>query len=212
MKAPKEYSMGNSHHDIFYRRFINDDVFQTTIEIPIQIISWIYPPSSFSQHQDYCIFRVANPKLLIIICYDCILGFGNVRSFQYLVPFLGGFSNCYRYPKTNSNFASENRHLTRNPSKERKEYSKPIIFQGLCTPRKTNMVHLKMNPWKKRFLLETIIFRFQASFLGGMWNFGRKSPEQKSRSGPTAGPFALNGRRLPPCSRQGWITCQGLKW
>ena len=38
----------------------------------------------------------------------------------------------------------------------------------LATPRKTNMVHLKMNPWKRRFLLETIIFRFHVSFRGGV--------------------------------------------
>ena len=36
------------------------------------------------------------------------------------------------------------------------------------TPRKTNMVHLKMGaPWKRRFLLKTIIFRFHVSFRGG---------------------------------------------
>lgn len=36
--------------------------FQKTIDIPIQIIPWIYSPFSYSQHQDYCIFTVANPK------------------------------------------------------------------------------------------------------------------------------------------------------
>ena len=28
--------------------------------------------------------------------------------------------------------------------------------------------NLKMNPWKRRFLLETIIFRFHVSFRGGI--------------------------------------------
>ena len=33
-------------------------------------------------------------------------------------------------------------------------------------PPKTNMVHLKMDPWKRRFLVETIISRFHVEFGG----------------------------------------------
>ena len=37
----------------------------------------------------------------------------------------------------------------------------------VATPPKTNMVHLKMGaPWKRRFLLETIISRFHVNFWG----------------------------------------------
>ena len=31
--------------------------------------------------------------------------------------------------------------------------------------------NLTMNPWKRRFLLETIIFRFHVGFRGGIWSF-----------------------------------------
>ena len=41
-------------------------------------------------------------------------------------------------------------------------------FWFLCTPLKFNKKHLKMGaPWKKRFLLETIIFRFYVVFFSG---------------------------------------------
>ena len=35
--------------------------------------------------------------------------------------------------------------------------------------------NLKMNPWKRRFLLKTIIFRFHVSFRGCSWDYDPKS-------------------------------------
>lgn len=64
--------------------------FQKTIDIPIQIIPWICPPSSYSQHQDYCIFTVANPKLLIIICYQLHPGVRQCSILSIPVDPLGG--------------------------------------------------------------------------------------------------------------------------
>ena len=43
------------------------------------------------------------------------------------------------------------------------------IWTGIFTPPKFNMVHLKINPWKRRFLLETIIFRFHVKFRGSIY-------------------------------------------
>ena len=40
--------------------------------------------------------------------------------------------------------------------------------QGQLTPPKTNM-EPENEPWKRRFLLKTIIFRFHVSFRGGKW-------------------------------------------
>ena len=39
-----------------------------------------------------------------------------------------------------------------------------INYNYRCTLPETNSSHLKMDPWKRRFLLETIIFRGHASF------------------------------------------------
>ena len=44
------------------------------------------------------------------------------------------------------------------------------IWNAKVTPPKTNILHLKMGaPWKRRFLLETIISRFQPLFFGGVY-------------------------------------------
>ena len=45
------------------------------------------------------------------------------------------------------------------------QWCKPSLFTTLP---KTNMVHLKMNPCKRRFLFESIMFRFHVNFRGGV--------------------------------------------
>ena len=42
--------------------------------------------------------------------------------------------------------------------------------------------NLKIDPWKRRFLFKTIIFRFHVSFRGGMLNFGGNIFQRKHRS------------------------------
>ena len=60
--------------------------------------------------------------------------------------------------------------------------------------------NLKMNPWKRRFLLETIIFRFHVSFRGG--NFQRKQSTTPERTPPkeipSSQPSIFMGIRLMP--------------
>ena len=54
--------------------------------------------------------------------------------------------------------------------------------QGRSTPRNSKWVHpgkltwnLKINAWNRRFLLETIIFRFHVSFRGGIQKWWAKA-------------------------------------
>ena len=60
-------------------------------------------------------------------------------------------------------------------------------FPGVKKPRKTNMVHLKMNPWKGRVLLETIIFRFQPLVFGGVYKSSVDGEQQQLQGGDATG-------------------------
>ena len=48
----------------------------------------------------------------------------------------------------------------------RREVMQVVQGNSHGPPPKTNMVHLKMDPWKRRFVLETIISRFHVNFWG----------------------------------------------
>ena len=57
---------------------------------------------------------------------------------------------------------------------------KPLIFEGGIHPRKPTW-NLKMSPWKRRFLLKTIIFVFHVSFRGcKLWGGGRLAGHKKT--------------------------------
>jgi len=73
------------------------------------------------------------------------------------------------------------------------------------TPPKINMVHLKMKPWKRRFLLKTIIFRFHVNLRGcrltqGYWkNKNISYPQMGVKNGDEYHGFRI--RKKAPTKR-----------
>ena len=66
--------------------------------------------------------------------------------------------------------ASQNRHLSWSRCQPELARKGRGFFFSIATLPETNILHLKINPWKRRFLLETIIFRGYVMLVSGSVN------------------------------------------